>query len=306
MGNPNAKSTAKTRRRRGEKQNSEVVYCLYIDLIGSTKAGLSRTTQPNYKFNSALVDQIMPHLESLDLMDTLVKFTGDGWLVMTNIVDQLPALCCLALIQAKRFQPEMSERTGTDPAMIPPFRIALCAGRDVSVTLPNNRSDWVGDSARRAVRAAGYCGTLKEKTSTNEILVDETVRVNVLRDFYFEDAEMAKRVSAAKHSEEPLILYLLIGLKLETCFQSDAPPHFIYALGVTGMTREAEKEVERRIDQGATDGTDSQKRKSIISDLNAVISILPSARACKMGDRMRAKGLTDASTRNILYLKKNN
>lgn len=311
---PNAKSTAETRRRRGEKQKSEIVCCLCIDMIGSTRAGLSRTTQQNDKFNLAFVEQLWPHWEELVLGETLVKFTGDGWLVITTDVDQLPALCCLALIQAKRFQPEMSERTGTDPAMIPPLRMALCAGRDVSVTLPNGQLDWVGDSVRRAVRAAEYCGPLRKKTRPNEILVDDTVRLAVQRDFHIEVAEIAKRVSAAKQSEEPLVLHLLVGLKLETCFQSDAPPHFIYTLGRTGMAREAEKEVERRIKQGATDATDSRKgekhyeliarRERIIGDLNTMISKLPYPSVCRMVDRMKAKKLTNLWTFNILNSKK--
>src|ERR1017187_6070862 len=94
--------------------SSSDVSCLCIDLIGSTKASLNRTTQQNDTFNHALVEQIKPHLKQLDLEKALVKFTGDGWLVMTNDTNQRSALCCLALIQAKKFQSEMSKLTGVN------------------------------------------------------------------------------------------------------------------------------------------------------------------------------------------------
>src|ERR1039457_6440812 len=102
--------------------NGSDVSCLCIDLIGSTKAGLSRTTQQNDTFNQALVDQIKPHLQELGLDKALVKFTGDGWLVMTSDTNQRPALCCLALIQANRFQSEMSKFTKVPADKIPSLR----------------------------------------------------------------------------------------------------------------------------------------------------------------------------------------
>ena len=306
MTKPNAKSTGEKRRRRGEKKNSEVVYCLCIDLIDSTRAGLSRTTQQNDQFNLAFVKQLSPHWESLVLEDTSVKFTGDGWLFMTNSVEQLRALCCLALLQAKRFQMEMSELTGAGPDQIPGLRIALCGGYDVSVLLPDGRSDWVGDSGRRAVRAAGYCGTLRKKTPPNEILLDEMVRLAVQRDFCIEDAEMPQRDSATKPSEEELVLWQLKRLKLETCFQSAAPPHFIYTLGVTGSPEQVENVAERLIEKGAKEATDPQQRQKIIGDLNILISSLPYPSALEIVARMQGQKLADLATDNILHKKKTN
>ena len=263
------------------------------------KGWLEPTDEKNDEFNLAFVKQLDPHWESLALGDTLLKFTGDGWLVMTNDVDQLPVLCCLALVQAKKFQSEMSERTGTDPAKIPPLRIALCAGRDIPVTLANGHEDWVGDSVRRADRATQFCGTLKQKTSANEILVHKRVREDVERDFYFGEAEMSKRVPVDKQSEEELDLFLLIGLKLETCLQPDAPPHFLYTLGVTEPD-ELEKVAEQLIERGAKLATDSQQRQRIIGDLKAMIPRLPYPSRSKMAERMKAKKLTDQLTSNIL------
>jgi hypothetical protein len=116
--NPQLKQSSGTRSG-AKKQNPQLVYCLCLDLTGSTKAGLSLTNQQNDRFNSAFVKQISPHWKSLvSDPELILKFTGDGWLFMTREVGRLSDLCCLALIQAKMFQREMSELTGTEPAQI--------------------------------------------------------------------------------------------------------------------------------------------------------------------------------------------
>ena len=78
-----------------------------MDLIGSTKTGLEFSTASLNHFNMSLVQQITPHLKRLGLSDTLLKFTGDGWLLMTHKAEKVPALGCLAAIMAERFQQEM-------------------------------------------------------------------------------------------------------------------------------------------------------------------------------------------------------
>ena len=153
-----------------------LVYCLIIDLIKSTEAGLELSTAMLDRFNLSLVDQIKPHLLGLGLADVLTKFTGDGWLLMTEDVGKVPALCCLAIIMSNRFKVEISENTGLALDRIPSLRLAVCSGRDMAVQTPDGRIDWVGDSARRAVRATGCC-------LPNEILIDVPVRYNVFRDF---------------------------------------------------------------------------------------------------------------------------
>ena len=60
------------------------VYCLCIDMVGSTLSGLKLSTAQFDRFNRALVKQIEPHIDKLELKDALLKFTGDGWLLMTN------------------------------------------------------------------------------------------------------------------------------------------------------------------------------------------------------------------------------
>ena len=56
------------------------IYCLSIDMIGSTKAGLEMPTSMIDRFNREFVGQIKPHLEQLELHDVLIKYGGDGWL----------------------------------------------------------------------------------------------------------------------------------------------------------------------------------------------------------------------------------
>jgi hypothetical protein len=169
-----------------EKNTVNLVFCLSIDMIGSTKAGLKLPTQKLDKFNIALANQIKPHIEKLDLTDALLKFTGDGWLVMTERVEKVSALCCLATIMANRFQEEMSQTTGIAIDNIPSLRLAICFGRDIFIELPNRRKDWVGDSARRSTRACGIC-------FPNEIIIDETIRSIVFRDFGIKSIDIRKR-----------------------------------------------------------------------------------------------------------------
>jgi class 3 adenylate cyclase len=214
-----------------QEPSVSLVYCLSIDLIGSTEAGIALSTTKLDSFNISLVEQINPHLESLELIDALVKFTGDGWLLMTDKVGRVPALCCLSTIMANRFQDEMSRKTRMVIDTIPPLRIAICAGRDVRVTLSDGGIDWVGDSARRADRASGYC-------SPNEILIDETIRGIVFRDFATKSADLEQRQQPKKW-EEDFSLYVLGDINPEVDAGSEAPGYFIYTLGAIGKKEEA-------------------------------------------------------------------
>ncbi|MCH8090159.1 MAG: hypothetical protein IH955_09135 [Chloroflexi bacterium] len=221
-------------RRSPADRPEHLVYCLSIDLIRSTEAGLKLTTHRLDIFNKSLTEQITSHLENLELMDVLLKFTGDGWLLMTDAVDKARALCCLATIMASRFQDEMSRETGISKEKISPLKLAVCAGRDMRVELPDGSSDWVGDSARRAVRAGNCC-------SPNEILVSEPVRDIVLRDFAHESANVEQRPldQRLKEGEEALTLYVLEELKLEAATELGAFECYVYTLDVIGKKEEA-------------------------------------------------------------------
>jgi TPR repeat protein len=212
------------------------VYCLSIDLMSSTESGLKIPTRTHDNFNLSLVQQITPHLENLELLDALIKFTGDGWLIITDDPNKVPALCCLATIMANKFQDEMSLKSGIPIDKIPPLRLTICCGRDMAVQLPDKRKDWVGDSARRAVRASGYC-------LPNEILIDEPIRYNIFRDFDVEPVDLQQRALQyyPKKVEETFPLYTLGQLKSDILAESQAPEYFTYALSIIGKLKEAAK-----------------------------------------------------------------
>ena len=253
-----------------EEKSEGFVFCLCIDLIGSTEAGMKLSTRNLKKFNRSLVEQIKPHLENLELTNVLVKFTGDGWLLMTDDVDGLSALCCLSIIMANRFQDEMSRETDIVIDKIPPLRIAICTGRDVRVTLPDESTDWVGDSARRAVRASGYC-------SPNEILIDETIRYIVFRDFATKPADIEQRHQQPKKTEELFPLHVLGEITPEVAADSEAPGYFVYTLDTIGKKEEAAavaQQGEERLIDAATKLSTSKKEtpQEILRKWNRLIS----------------------------------
>ena len=225
-------------------QGACFVYCLSVDLIGSTQAGLKIPTSKLDRFNKSLVEQISPHLERLELLGVVIKFTGDGWLLMTNEVDKVPALCCLATIMAGKFQDEMNQRTGISQDKIPSLRITICCGRDIAVNLPDGRKDWVGDSARRAVRASGYC-------LPNEILVDEPLRYLILRDFDTTPVNLEQCFPTRKpgKAEEALVLHVLGKINSEVVADSEVPECYVYTLETVGKAKEAAKVVQEVSDR---------------------------------------------------------
>ncbi len=185
-------------------------------------------------FNISLVEQIKPHLESLELTDVLVKFTGDGWLLMTDDVDRVPALCCLSTIMANRFQDEMNRETGIDIDKIPLLKITICSGRDVRVTLPDGGIDWVGDSVRRAVRASEWCSR-----SHNAILIDDAIRGIVFRDFATKLVDTEQLPQQPEKMEELFTVHVLGNIKPEVASDSEALGYFVYTLDAIGKVEEA-------------------------------------------------------------------
>jgi hypothetical protein len=184
--------------------------CLSIDLIGSTSAGKEMPRSVLDRFNEAVIRQIQPHLRALGLQGEDIKFVGDGWLLWVDATDTLKvrAACCLARIMAVKFQAEMAQATGIAVDKIPPLRQTLCCGEDLPVYLDRLRREWLGDSARRAVRASGWC-------APNEVLIDEPVRYIVFRDFVVTDADLANRPleRRPKREEEKIPLHVLWNLR---------------------------------------------------------------------------------------------
>lgn len=212
-------------RRKTKAERKQVVYCLSMDLKGSTKVGMEKTTLELQRFNEHLVAQIKPHLQELELGDARIKFEGDGWLLMTDDVKNVTGICCLAIIMANRLQHEISERTGFGVNNIPPLRLAICCGLDTCVELPDGSKDWAGDSARRATRSAEYC-------YPNETLIDESIRQLVFRDFDTRPADITSRPPEyqPKKCEEDLTLHVLSRLKPQAAAQLEAPRCFVYTL----------------------------------------------------------------------------
>jgi tetratricopeptide (TPR) repeat protein len=211
-----------------------LVYCLSIDLIGSTIPGLRMTQGELDRFNRALVAQIEPHLEALAFDDLLVKFTGDGWLLMSPELRDAERLCALATIMRANFTADMQARTRMPESRIPALRMAICAGRDIRVQLWHGSSDWVGDSARRANRSAGFC-------FPNEVLVDGAVHSLVMRDFVTSRVDPGVRpvTLQPKRFEEEIPLWSLEDLRIEAVEDWDAAAAYVYALGQVGRTAEA-------------------------------------------------------------------
>ena len=73
--------------------------------------GLRMTQVELDRFNRALVAQIEPHLEALRFEDLLIKFTGDGWMLMSPEVSEADRLCALATLMRETFDDEMQRRT---------------------------------------------------------------------------------------------------------------------------------------------------------------------------------------------------
>ncbi len=220
-----------------------LVYCLSIDLIESTLPGLRMTQGELDRFNRALVAQIEPHLEALAFEDLLVKFTGDGWLLMSPELKDGDRLCALAVIMRQRFGPDMQDRTGLPETRIPALRMAICTGRDNRVQAWRGGFDWVGDSARRATRSADFC-------YPNEILIDGAVHGLVMRDFVTQRVDPASRPvrPGRKRPEEDLPLWSLGELRIEAAEDWEAAAAYVYALSQLGRTEDASEASRRAAD----------------------------------------------------------
>jgi len=285
-----------------DDQKVQLVYCLSMDLIGSTRTGLEFSTATLDHFNMSLVQQIMPHLQHLGLSDALLKFTGDGWLFMTHKAEKVPALCCMATIMAKRFQQEISRITGIDVKRVPALRLSICSGRDVSIELPEGHIDWVGDSARRATRSSKCC-------LPNEILIDEPVRYHVLRDFQIKPADIRGRLLGQQpvQMEEDFTLYILGELNPEKAAESIAPEYFVYTLGIIGKIEEAGIVAQRVAKSLASKATklDVTKKKDLRENWRSwhrlMVSVPDYSSALEMLKGIRAGGLApDVITYSVL------
>ena len=224
-----------------------LVYCLGIDMIESTMPGLRMTQVELDRFNRALVAQIEPHLEALRFEDLLIKFTGDGWMLMSPEVRDAERLCALATLMRDTFATEMQRRTGLPSTRIPNLRMAICTGRDIRVQLWHGSFDWVGDSARRADRSAAFC-------FPNEILIDSSVHSLVMRDFLTTRVDPGSRPVRSVKWEEEIPLWSLEDLRIEAAEDWDAAAAYVYVLSRTGRLDDAAEASLRAASQISGDG----------------------------------------------------
>lgn len=210
--------------------------CLAMDLRASTTAALKLSSKRLDRFNLALINQLNPHLQAVGLHAAVVKFTGDGWLVMTDEQEHVAPLCCLGIIMASQFQSEMARHAGLQKDKVPALRLAICWGRDLEVVLMNGQRDFVGSSVRHAVRACQLC-------YDNELLIDETVRTWIHHDFTTSKLDLDHRIEALKPEkmEEEQVLHVLEGLRVEAADDHDAPDYFVNTLSIIGKSSEAGK-----------------------------------------------------------------
>ncbi len=255
-----------------------LVHCLCIDLEKSGQAGAAMPTEQWDRFNLSLAKYLRPVVDDLGLQDSVIKFMGDGWLVFSSDVEQVRALCCLALIVARRFQDGLSKSVDMRPEDVPPPRLSICQGRDLLVVLPDGRKDWVGDSARRATRVC-ICPEPKE------IIVDDATRTIVSRDFHNAPVDLGKLPPdrRPKDDGEQWALHRLSGLKPEAGQGSHAPLCFVRTLELLGDTARAEALMQR-----ATRGPKAVPTASVDSGIARRWSRLLRERA-EHGDRPGAE-----------------
>jgi tetratricopeptide (TPR) repeat protein len=247
----------------------------------------------------ALVDQLSPHLEAMELEHAIVKFTGDGWLVMSDEQEDAAKLCCLAMVMASNFQAEISSKAGISMENIPSMRLALCWGRDIQVTLRGGQRDFVGNSVRRAVRASQLC-------QDNEILIDDTVRTWVAHDFIASKVDVDERLEQNRTAkmEEDLTLYVLQSLRNESAQDMDAPVYFVKTLGLLGCEQEAD-DLVNRISDSLLHRAPHQDPSELLSRWNALLTTqVDYDTARELLNDMRRAGLhPDVRTYNALIEK---
>ena len=274
--------------------------CLAMDLKASTRTGLALSSRKIDRFNLALVNHISPQLQAVQLEHAVVKFTGDGWLVMSDEQEDAAKLCCLAMIMSRSFQRDMFNETGIGADSIPTMRLAVCWGRDIPVTLHTGQRDFVGSSVRHAVRASQFC-------QGNEVLIDDAVRNWVAHDFITRKADMEERLAATPHAklEEELSLHVLEELRPDAAVDPDAPVYFVNTLSVIGRAVEAERLASKISDQLLRASGAQGNQEGLLSRWNALLaSNLDYDTAREVLTDLRLAGLRpDVNTYNALIEK---
>lgn len=281
--------------------SARLTLCLAMDLKGSTRSGLELTSKRLDRFNLALVHQLTPHLHSVGLDTAVVKFTGDGWLVMSDDQDHVAPMCCLARIMGQRFQVEMSRESGIALENIPALRLSVCSGRDLAVVLHGGQRDFVGGSVRRAVRACQLC-------KDNEILVDDTVRTWIQQDFITHRVDLDERLAHNPDAkmEEDLALHVLDKLKVESGIDPDAPVYYVNTLAILGRNDAAGSLAHEMSDHLVEEARNpGANQAELLAKWNSLLqSELDYGTAREILDDLRVAGIRpDVRTFNALILR---
>lgn len=92
-----------------ENIKTEPVYCLVVDIINSTQKLMEYNTEIRNLFNIALSKVLSPFIKNLDLEDSLIKFTGDGWVISISDSSKIINLICLAILLKNKFNSEIDK-----------------------------------------------------------------------------------------------------------------------------------------------------------------------------------------------------
>lgn len=212
-----------------------LVYCLSIHMsepaTSARTAGEAELARQD-RFNVILAEHLKPHIRNLQLSDIFIKFTGNGFLLMTDLPDRVSALSCLGLILAESFNDEVARTFGIAQNRLPALRISLFSGRDRRINMPDGRREWVGDSLRKAAQLAMV-------EHAEKVLVDESAISLVRGEFNVERLDAAPTKGADVESDVAGTAWVLGQPDLDSIVDSVSPELHVYTLGALGRTEEA-------------------------------------------------------------------
>lgn len=213
-----------------------MVFCLCADLTGS---GEWLSALPSFKsaqFNVFFSQLLETYHAALDV-SRQAKYEGDAWLVATDNVEEVIALCFLALDLRRTFQRRAAELLRIAEEDVPPLHLTICSGADVPV-VPVSGHDWAGDSFRRAVR-------MSSRSRRGSILIDTPVYYLVRQDFTTKYLTAVAVKSKKRVIEETIALYELLDVQDSVKAVQEAPGIYIRGLRVLGRTDLADELIRR-------------------------------------------------------------
>ncbi|MBS3910182.1 MAG: hypothetical protein KGZ93_11285 [Actinobacteria bacterium] len=212
-----------------------LVYCLSIQMsepaTPEREAGEAVLARQD-RLNVILAEHLKPHIHNLRLSDIFVKFTGNGFMLMTDRSERVRALSCLGVILANNFNDEVARAYGIAQNRLPALRISLFSGHDRRIEMPDGKREWVGHSLRKAAGLAMF-------PHTDRVLVDDSVLSLVRDEFKIERFDAAPVMDAGSDTEAAALLSILGEIVLESVVESGTPECYMYTLNALGRTEDA-------------------------------------------------------------------